>query len=157
GGLYDVTGSTLVTQTGNVRFTGTVQHVGALTIADQVGDFRPQNTSLVPLDALTITPGATLTGTASFAVSGPFTWTGGTLQGVTGQANGGGSISGTGNKSLDGATLINPGTITWSTGNVVVQNGGGLVNGPGATFGSASNTNTITLNNGSLSGFGTIN
>jgi hypothetical protein len=98
-GAYAVTGTTTVSG-GTVRFDVDVS-----------------------LPALVLSGGA-LTGPSTVTVSGPFTWTGGTLSGTgTTEADGGIAISGANDKHLNGRTLINVATATVTgTGGVEVVN-----------------------------------
>src|SRR5262249_12888807 len=80
--------------------------------------------------------GGTLTGTGNLTVSGTLNWTGGAMTGVgsttiTGALN----LSGSNGKDLNGGTLINRGTATWTgNGDLTVRNGAVLDNQAGGTF-----------------------
>jgi hypothetical protein len=110
-----------------------------------------------PLGFLRLEGGGILAARDSFTVSGPFSCSGGTLRGPGGTvaANGGTSIDS--GLTVDGVTLANAATATWTSGNITVQNGGVLQNATGAIFGSAGNSNSVLLNNGTLAGSGTVN
>jgi PKD domain len=124
GGVYAVTGSTVVGGNAHVTFTGSVLNVGALTVGG-VAEFQVAGTITIP--SLTLT--GTLTGTADFVVNGLFNWTGGTLSG-SGRldANGGLLIDGAGTKFLDGRTLNLNSNSLWTTGDIVSRNGAVLNN-----------------------------
>src|SRR5260370_26330134 len=76
-------------------------------------------------------------------------------QGSSLTAAAGASISG--GVTLDGRTLTNVATASWSSGTITVTNGGVVNNRPGAAFGSAGNSGTLALNGGTLAGSGTVN
>jgi hypothetical protein len=173
GASYTVAGPYLANSTAvdcPVAFTGPVGdsqgHAGAwATDGNSSIDFSPVAGGPVPLTFSSLSLGGVLSGSDSFVVSGPFSWSwsggiqqGSTVRGAQGSsltANGGIAISG--NPTLDGRTLINNGTATWNSGCFTVQNGGALQNAPGTIFGSSGNTNTVFLNNGTLASSGTVN
>ena len=76
--------------------------------------------------------GGTLSSAGTITVTGPMLWSGVIEGGGTVTANGGMSISGDdinfGENVLTNATLINNGTVNWTSGSVAVVNDGGLVN-----------------------------
>src|SRR5262249_15494179 len=135
------------------RSAGTIDVGNHLNLLNTV-DF---GSHAISTPVLTVYSTGELVSSAPVEVSQHFDWLGGGISGsgaVTLDAGSTASLSG---GTLDGSTFTNQGAVTWSTGNLVVRNGGILKNGSGATFGSTGNTNTITLNNGMLSGSGTIN
>jgi hypothetical protein len=81
--------------------------------------------------ALTLA-GGTLTGTGNVTVSGVLTWTGGAMSGgaIT-SADGGISLSGASVKDLNGRTLNNPATATWSGTGAFRVGGGSVVHNTG--------------------------
>jgi hypothetical protein len=86
------------------------------------------------IDADLRVSGGTVQGNGDLAVKGQFLWTGGTLAG-SGKlsANAGMTISGAGQKILDGRTLANAGQALVQAG-VQGRNGGGFDNLAGGTF-----------------------
>jgi len=102
----------------------------ALTSADavQINSGTVNLNHAATVSNLTLS-GGTLVDSAAMTVSGLFSWTGGTLQGVNGQgsltAAGGSTISGSLVTLDDGFTFINPAgqTVTWGSagGNSVIQ------------------------------------
>lgn len=73
--------------------------------------------------------GGTLAADGTVAITGMFTWGGGTLTGAgTIDAQGGLAITGPDAKTLDGATLLNEGTATWDSAGVMAANGPTLWN-----------------------------
>jgi hypothetical protein len=83
------------------------------------------------VSALTL-GGGTLGGTSPITVTGPLTLSGGTVTNALIRADGGVAI--TGNATLNGTKLINPGTAIWSAGNLTGSNGALFSNLFGATF-----------------------
>jgi hypothetical protein len=167
GGTYTVAGpyranSTVTAGGGVMAFTGPVGDAqgnagGWFTNGSTSTDFSPASGGPATLTFSGLALYASLSGTDSFVVSGPFTWAG-TLRGPQGSsltAQAGASI--TGGVTLDGRTLTNVATAAWSSGTVTVTNGAVVNNLPGATFGSAGNSSTLALNGGSLAGAGTVN
>src|SRR5262249_19174957 len=76
-------------------------------------DFSPSAGGPVTLTFSSLSLGGVLSGSDSFVVGGAFTWTGGTLLGPQGSsltAAGGASLSG--NRNLDGRTLVIPAGAT---------------------------------------------
>jgi hypothetical protein len=143
-GLFNISGTTVIGSVngvgGTIHFTNPVIHVGtALTLSAGTADFSGPAVLAVP--ALTLNHGftafdATLTGTSEIVIIGLLTWNGGGMRGPGRTvAQGGISISGSEAKYLDGRTLDNPATATWTgTGNINVGNGAVWNNLAGATF-----------------------
>jgi hypothetical protein len=167
GGTYTIAGpyranNTVTAGGGTMAFTGPVGDAqgnagGWFTNGGTTTDFSPASGGPATLTFSRLGLYATLSGTDSFVVSGPFIWQG-TLRGPQGSsltAEGGASIGG--GVTLDGRTLDNAGTATWTDGTITVADGGVVNNLPGATFGSAGNTSTLVLNGGTVAGSGTIN
>src|SRR5262249_51084920 len=67
--------------------------------------------------------GGTVTGTGDLTVNGTFRWSSGTMSGKATTTAQGGLALGDGLKVLDGRTLNVPGPLTWTGGDVVLQNG----------------------------------
>lgn len=111
GGVYEIGGATSVIGGGVVSF-------------------------LNPVTLSSLTLNGTLTGPGDVTVTGPLTWTGGFMTGL-GRTRANGGIIATGNSqwTLDGRTLDNAGTATWSaTGTFAAINGAVINNLAGATF-----------------------
>ena len=93
----------------------------------------------------------TLTGTGDINVGGSFTWSGGTMSG-SGRTliPAGATMTISGDVSLNGRTLNNAGTITWSAG-LILSGGGAVINNlAGANFNTTfggSSAGTRTFNN----------
>jgi hypothetical protein len=135
-----LSGDSTVSGDGNVVFNaGTVTVLGRFELG---GTVTITNNAVVSfssdanLQALTMT-GGTLVGSGNVTVSGPLLWTGGTMRGpgIT-TANGtlvmsGPSVPG---PNLQGRTLNNAGTATWTGTSVSVGGGGVFNNLAGATF-----------------------
>ena len=151
-GSYQVASSTTVSG-GTATYQVPVTSVGALlTVSGGTANFNfigDQALSDLHLSA------GTLTGSADLTVTGPITWTAGTMSGsATTDAEGGMSLSGTVFKKLDARTLNNHGPATWSgTGIIQLATGAVLSNLAGATF---EIQNIAALTNPGSSG-GTIN
>lgn len=60
----------------------------------------------------------TVTGAGNWDVSGPWSWTGGTMEGTGTTTLANGSISGAGTKTINDRTLRSAGNIEWSEGNI---------------------------------------
>ncbi len=141
-------------------FTVPVAQIGPLFLQAATADFNTGSATLLMIPSLTLTQNSSLGGADSLIVTGAFDWTNSILTGAVGSsltALGGIAIGG--NVFVAGRTLTNAGTATWSAGTVTVTvtGGGTLNNGPSAVFGSPGNSGSLDLNNGTLSGFGTIN
>jgi hypothetical protein len=138
GGSYTIAGPYRANATATasvVAFTGPVGdaqgNAGAWGIYGTT-DFSPASGGPATLTFSSLYMQATLSGTDSFVVSGPFTWTGGTLAGPGGlTAQGGLTISG--GVTLDG-TLSNAGSATWASGDITCGVGAVFTNLPGASF-----------------------
>jgi hypothetical protein len=151
-GTYNISGassSTTVTG-GTAEFTGTLTSVGpTLTItAGTAFFFRNFSTGTLNLT------GGTLGGSGDITVNSLLNWTGGGMGGTgstTVAAAATLSLGGSSQLSLDGWTLKNAGTGTWSgTGNIAFADAAAFINQAGAHF-------TVTNDqNISFSGFGTI-
>ena len=130
-GTYDVTGSTFVS--GVTEFTGTVASVGdlSLDIYGVTADFLTGQT--ITTGALTVY--GTLTGNDSFVVDGLLTDGGAIVNAGTGamtvDAYGGIDVTWS---SLDGVTLNNHGTATWTGSWLGIVDGAVFNNLAGATF-----------------------
>jgi phage baseplate assembly protein gpV len=93
----------------NVEMLGTYAVTASTTVSNGTVSFD----AAVNLQALTLS-GGTLTGAADVAVIGLLTWTGGTMSGIGNTyAYGGMILSGNG-RTLDGRTLNNAATATWT-------------------------------------------
>jgi len=103
------------TQTLNLTSGGTLTNNGA---------------SMGNANAIFEVSGGTLTGTGSLALSGPLTWTAGTIKSAV-QFNGG---TFSGSDFLQGGQLINSGTLTWSSPTILDGVGSVISNASGATI-----------------------
>jgi len=153
-GRYEVNGHTQM-QGGTANFTGNVIKIDTLTFTGGTANFNNAQgnintkiltmnggtanfsnaTGIVDVASLALNNGE-LTGTSKVTVSGPLTWTGGTMSGAGRTiANGGMSISGPGFKTLRVRNLDNAGVaIVTSTANFNGDEGGTINNLAGATF-----------------------
>ncbi|VTR92440.1 Probable aggregation factor core protein MAFp3, isoform C OS=Cyanothece sp. CCY0110 GN=CY0110_08276 PE=4 SV=1: PKD [Gemmata massiliana] len=114
--------------------SGTVTGPGPLSATNLVIQGATVDTTL-DVGNLTLASG-TLTGAGHVTVGGLFTWTGGTMSGTgTTTLNGTSTIGGSFTLVLDGRTVDNTGTLTW-TGNGALQftNGAVFNNLAGALF-----------------------
>jgi hypothetical protein len=84
----------------------------------------------------------TLGGSSPIIVTGPISLGGGSVTNPLVTASGGLSISG--NVTLNGTRLINPGTAVWSAGNITGANGATITNVLGATFINSFDGNAMT-------------
>jgi hypothetical protein len=138
-----VTGSYTMDANSAVGGAGTLDvNGGTATIA---GTYAVANTTItggslivnapITIPVLSLSSG-TLDGSASVAVTGPLTWSGGTMTGSGHTvAQGGLSIQGNGSKTLNGRALDNAGAATWTgTGNISSGNGAVVTNQTTATF-----------------------
>jgi hypothetical protein len=152
-------GSTTI-ESGQATFTGAVAGLGDLTIVQGgTADLSGASLSAAGRTLPSLYLNGTLRAAGNFVVSGACHLDGrldaaGGVASLTPQA--GMTLGGL---TLDGFTLVNPAgqTATWSNGTITVTDGGGVNNGPGATFGSAGNTSILALNGGTLAGSGTVN
>src|SRR5262249_35055717 len=125
-GAYDASIATVVSN-GTVTFepSATLTSLGQLLTVSGGTAMFPAGTAL-SLPALTIT-GGTLT-SGDLTVTGLLTWSGGTISGAgTTTAQGGLTLNGP-YRVLDGRTLLNPGTATWTSGTFYLSNGAVLEN-----------------------------
>jgi fibronectin-binding autotransporter adhesin len=84
-----------------------------------------------------VTLGGTLTGSGQFSVGGALTWTGGAMTGTGTTSIGSGAgliVSGSGTKALNGRTLDNAGTATWSGSDITAGSAATIINEANATF-----------------------
>src|SRR5262249_50323412 len=97
----------------------------------------------------------TLTGTGDVTVTGPLSWTGGTMSGSGHtRAQGGMTLSGSDYKYLDGRTLDNSGTATWAgSGLIYTYNRAVWNNLPGSTLDAQSDTTFFFSGIGALATF----
>jgi hypothetical protein len=99
---------------GTAHFNGTNASLGSVLIRGGTANFNGDRT--IGLALLNLSNG-TLGGSNDLVVSGPTTWTGGTMAGAGATiANGGLALSTGANKDLDGRRLVNAGAGTWSDG-----------------------------------------
>jgi PKD domain len=159
-GAYNVAMTTLLPSGATATFTAPITNLGDLNVqSGSTLNLPGQSLSIATVENSGIINGG---GGASLTVSGTMTWVGGTVTGF-GALNipSGATLSlGEGNnttETLDGVALENAGTAAWSTGTLVIAEGGALNNMPGAVFGSPGNTGLLSLNSGTLGGSGTIN
>jgi uncharacterized repeat protein (TIGR01451 family) len=148
---YDITGGTTFSGgTVNFNAASTISNLGALLLSSGTANFSSTNTTTITQGTFTQS-GGTLTGTATFNVTGLLTWTGGTQSGtgVT-NANGGSDFSGpsgTG-KTLTDRMLNLSGTTTWgsaaTSGRTFIQMSGAAV---------VNNNGTILFQNETSTGF----
>jgi hypothetical protein len=149
GPSYLLNGTSQVTGAGNVTFGIDVPTGGNTTVA---GTYNVGNTTI---NAGTVSflgnastgtstvGGGVLAGLGTLTVSGPLTWTGGTMSdaGRT-VANGDLTIGGAAAKFLDTRALDNTGTATWTgTGDIRASHGATLNNRTGAVFEAQNNAN----------------
>jgi hypothetical protein len=134
-GSYAASGRTVLQAGAHVNFTGTVVNnvLNSLDIVPTNGNasanFSPASPTTLSINECTLA--GTLTGTDSFVITGPLTWSGGTLSTTgTTEAKGGMTITGGG---LGYGTLNNYGTGTLS-GSISVGNGAMINNLAGACF-----------------------
>jgi hypothetical protein len=114
---------------GTVYVAGPYDVGGRTTVAGGTADFSTPATT----GTATLTAG-TLTGVGDFTVTGLLTWAGGYLSG-TGQTFADGGLAITGGGQLQGRTLNNAGTATWTgTAGLAFTDGAVFNNLPGATF-----------------------
>ena len=134
-GSYDVTGSTTVSGaaiTGFARFNpaATVTSLGA-DVALPNGILDLNSGEPIAMTTLSLTgTSSSLRGTDSVTVSGPVTWTAGSMMGTgTTHANGGIQFSGTNVKDItDGRALDTVGSTTWTGGSVRAGSGAAIRN-----------------------------
>ena len=113
--------------------------LGAFGAQDQLGNATTfANSGTVTVASFFLAPGGTVTGAGNITVTHDFTWSGGTLTGggTTTVAQGATlTLSGTGTKTLSGATLNNAGAASWAGGSsFYVTNGAILANQATGTF-----------------------
>ena len=124
-GDYDVSGDTLITG-GTATFFGPVANLGFLTIAGSP-TVTFETGAVVPAMAVDLS-GGTLGGNDTVQVSGPFTWSGGRLDGAGSFEVNGGAILNGGTKTINARTLnLNSNTTLWSVGNIS-SSAGAVVN-----------------------------
>jgi hypothetical protein len=99
--------------------------------------------------------GGTLNGSGNVTVTGQFSWSGGTLTGagsLTLAAGSTSTISGPNSKTVDTATLNLAGTTNWDgVGNIILVNGGSLVNQATGIFNASGTIMGDLTNAGTLS------
>jgi hypothetical protein len=139
--------------TGSSVLTGGATNPSVLTVNNLINDTRVQPISTgttVVIDG-NYTQTGSLTGLGTLTVTGLLTWMGGSMTGGgTVNANGGLVLGGTGDKTLDGATLNLAGNSTWGdAGNLVLANNARINNQANGVF-------TI-ANDQTLSGSGSFN
>jgi hypothetical protein len=147
-GIHTLTATSAVNGSGNVQFTtgtvyvlGTFAPGGTVTVSGANVNFVKD----VNLAALAFTSG-TITGSSTVTVSGLLNWTGGTMSGPGSTvANGTLTLSNSGffgGPTLDGRTLNNAGTATWTgTQGITFSNAAVFNNLAGATFVVQANVN----------------
>jgi hypothetical protein len=135
-GVYDVSGagSSTTIQGATVRFVGTLTSAGpTVVVSSGTADFH----RAVSIGTLNVS-GGTVSGSADLAVTNSFSWTGGSLAGTGSVSVGSGAslaIGGSSGKTLDGWTLNNAGTGTFSgTGSLSLDNGAVFNNQSTGTF-----------------------
>jgi len=126
GGTYNLSGNTLFSgATVSFSNTATVTGLGAVSLSGGAANFTTGRS--ISMGTLSLS-GGNLTGSDAVTAGGLLTWTGGTLSGAAPfNANGGMSISGT-TKYMDGRTLNNAGTATWTGSNYIYMSNGAVVN-----------------------------
>jgi hypothetical protein len=137
----DGDGTVLVGDVNLGRFV-TVNILGSYSIANtSIRDGGIANFAIdATINALTLdssfTPPASLTGTGNLTVTGALSWSGGAMAGAgSTTAAGTLNISGAANKDLNGRTLVNAGTASWTgTGTLTIRNGAVLDNQTGAVL-----------------------
>ena len=134
-GTFTLNGSCLVTNGALVVNGGTVAFNGAGTMAPASLNFSS----------------GTMLGSMTVTVTGPSTWTGGTIGNAGSSlvlaANGGLSLSGA-NKNLTGGTLVNGGVGVWTAGQITSSSGSIFSNAPAGTFDLQADGNAIVATGG---------
>jgi len=127
GGTYSLSGNTLFSgATVSFSNTATVTGLGAVSLSGGAASFTTGRS--ISMGTLSLS-GGNLTGSDAVSAGGLLTWTGGTLSGAAPfNANGGISISGGAAKYMDGRTLNNAGTATWTGSNYIYMSNGAVVN-----------------------------
>ena len=176
GGSATLSGAASIDGPGNFTvISGTITNNGAFQIQGSNtfngGAFTLNGSCLVTNGALVINGGGTvaLNGTGTLApaslgfssgtmlgsmtvtVTGPSTWTGGTIGNAGSSlalvANGGLSVSGF-NKNLTGGTLVNGGVGVWTAGTINCSPGSVFSNAPAGTFDLQADGNAIAVAGG---------
>lgn len=137
GGTHNLT-SIAFNNAGTLNFIGGTENLSAANFTNS-GTINI-NGSTVTFDSATSMPGAvnfnsgTLNGAGMVTFTSPLTWTGGTMSGSgTTKIQGGLIFNGSGTSILDGRTLLNTGTATFSGFNYLNgRNGAALNNQSGA-------------------------
>ncbi len=146
-GSFRNDGTLIVAAGSSLTVTGTYTHSGSLIVQDQAA-FNLAGTG-------TFSAGI-VSGAGSANITGRLTWTGGSMVGpgtTTIAAGARLDISGTSDKALNGRSLVNAGTVTWSgSGNIAGGNGASVQNQPGALFDAQSDTGLI-FNGGTPAAF----
>jgi hypothetical protein len=134
---YTLNAGSAITGLGTLFFSGS----GVITVAGTVMSRNTTVTSttvdfLSNVDLPSLTLNGTLAGPGTVTVDGLLTWVAGSMSGAgLTQANGGLAFSGSQGVVLDGRTLDNRGTATWTgTGSISLRDGAVFDNLPGATF-----------------------
>jgi len=132
-GTYNITGSTTVSA-GSLSCPGTVTSVGSsLTVSGGAADFGSANISVATLTL----GGGVLRTSGTLTPTTTFDWSGGVLGGSGSTDIGAGltvSMTTGSDKTLDARTLNNYGTMNWSAGNLLLNNGAKLSNLSGASL-----------------------
>jgi hypothetical protein len=130
-GTYAITGTTSITGNGTVNFLNDVS-----------------------LTSLAV-GGGTFDAWATATVAGSFTWTGGKLTGPGPIfALAGLTVSGDAAKALDGTTLVNTASLTWTgAGGITASNGATLVNAAGAILDAQSDAGLTRTGTGDVPAF----
>jgi hypothetical protein len=136
-GIYNISGATNVITGGTVNFTSSVTNVGSPLTIDGTANFSKDYAAA---KVVNLTGGGVLTGSGNLTIGTAFNWTGPSIMSGTGTtsvaASGTMAITGlTTFVALDGRTLTNKGTATWSlTVDIWFYEGAVLNNLSGATF-----------------------
>ena len=138
---------------GSSVLDGGFSNPSILTVNHLINDtvVQPISTSTIFMIDGNYTQTGSVTGLGTLTVNGLLTWMGGSMTGGgTVNANGGLVLGGTGDKTLDGATLNVAGNSTWSdAGNLVLANNARINNQANGVFAIA--------NDQTLSGNGSFN
>lgn len=116
---------------GELNISGTTSILGGLTVVNFNGSPAILGSLLFNADGL----GGTLGGTSDVNVTGPMTWSGGTISGSV-SATGGLSLGGSVDKRILSGRLLNSGLATWASGSGTLGFGLGalLTNTASGTF-----------------------
>jgi autotransporter-associated beta strand protein len=132
GGAHSLTGAAF-TNSGTTNFSGGTENLGGASFSNS-GTINI-NGAAVTFNASTSIPGTvnfssgTLSGTSQVTFTGPLTWTNGTMSGSgTTRIQGNTAFSSGGDPLLDGRTLTNSGTATFTSNTYLHGKNGAVIN-----------------------------